>query len=65
MDKNTDSVVLVCQRCGEEFVLTGEAREFLRQRGFTDAPRWCRACFHRAKRAAKKHHYGEHTESHR
>jgi len=57
MDDPSDSVVLICQRCGEEFILTGEAREFLRKRGFTEVPRWCRACFHKAKRAEKKRHY--------
>jgi hypothetical protein len=54
MVKGTDTMILVCQKCGEEFVFTQEAQDFLRKRGFTEVPRWCRSCFHQAKRAEKR-----------
>ena len=54
MVNGSDAMILVCQNCGEEFVFTQEAKEFLRTRGYKTVPRWCRSCFHNAKRAEKR-----------
>jgi hypothetical protein len=50
-----DYRVLVCQACGEEFVLTSDAQEYMERQGRREIPRWCRTCYvemKKAKRAA-------------
>jgi hypothetical protein len=50
MAKGTACQVLVCKECGEEFVFTSDAQQFLEARGVTEPPQWCRACFVKMKR---------------
>ncbi len=59
------SRILVCTECGEEFVFTADAQEYLADRGFTNDPRKCKACHISAKRGSRagSHHAKNGAES--
>ena len=44
------SRILLCNECGEEFVFTADAQQYLADRGFTHDPRKCKACHITSKR---------------
>ncbi len=54
MVKGYDTRILICSACGEEFVLTTDAQEYMARRGRHDLPRWCRSCFTELKRTARQ-----------
>jgi hypothetical protein len=37
--------ILICVDCGEEFVFTASAQKYFAERGFTDPPKRCKACY--------------------
>lgn len=39
-----EDITLTCCDCGAEFVFTASEQEFYEEKGFTNAPRRCRAC---------------------
>jgi hypothetical protein len=50
--------VLICCECKEEFVFTVAAQEYFAERGYTEDPRRCKACYTSLKklqRDTKKH----------
>jgi hypothetical protein len=54
MVKGYDTRILVCSECGEEFVLTIDAQEYMARRGRKGLPRWCRSCFTSLKKTARQ-----------
>jgi hypothetical protein len=54
MVKGYDTRILTCSKCGEEFVLTVDAQEYMARRGRKGLPRWCRSCFTELKRDARR-----------
>ena len=52
-NKGFESRVLLCCECGEEFVFTLEAQEYFAERGYTEDPRRCKACYTRYKKAQR------------
>ena len=61
MIKDAENRVLVCRECGEEFVLTSEARKFLEERGVIELPQWCRSCFVQMKRRRRANRHRMNT----
>jgi len=54
MLKGYDTRILICSKCGEEFVLTTDAQEYMARRGRPGLPRWCRTCFTQLKKTARQ-----------
>jgi len=49
--------VLICCECGEEFVFTAAAQQYFAERGYTEDPKRCKACytqFKKSQRTAKQ-----------
>jgi len=40
----TDAI-LICVDCEEEFVFTASAQQYFAERGFTEPPKRCKACY--------------------
>ena len=51
--KGFEPRILVCCECGEEFVFTAEAQEYFVERGYTEDPRRCKACYTQFKKAQR------------
>ena len=45
--------VLVCCECGEEFVFTVAAQEYFAERGYTEDPKRCKACYTQFKKSQR------------
>ncbi len=37
--------ILICCECGEEFVFTVAAQQYFAERGYTEDPKRCKACY--------------------
>jgi len=37
--------ILICVDCHEEFVFTASAQQYFAERGFTEPPKRCKACY--------------------
>ena len=37
--------ILICVDCTEEFVFTASAQQYFAERGFTEPPKRCKACY--------------------
>lgn len=45
--------ILICVDCHEEFVFTASAQQYFAERGFTEPPKRCKACYTLVKRPGK------------
>jgi uncharacterized protein (DUF983 family) len=45
--------VLICSECGEEFVFTVKAQQYFVERGYTDDPKRCKACYTQIKKSQR------------
>jgi hypothetical protein len=45
--------VLICSECGEEFVFTVKAQQYFIERGYTDDPKRCKACYTQIKKSQR------------
>jgi len=45
--------VLICCECGEEFVFTAAAQQYFAERGYTEDPRRCKACYTQLKKSQR------------
>ena len=55
MDSDFETKILICADCREEFVFTVGAQEYFAERGYTEDPKLCKACFMQRKRDKKSH----------
>jgi hypothetical protein len=55
MDTVFETKILICADCGEEFVFTIKAQEYFAEKGYTEDPKLCKACFMKRKREKKSH----------
>ena len=54
------SKILICTVCGEEFVFTADAQQYLAEKGFMNDPKRCKSCHIKSKREhrlGKFHHH--------
>ena len=54
MDSGFETKILICGDCEEEFVFTVQAQEYFAEKGYTEDPKLCKACYMKRKRD-KKH----------
>ncbi|MEW5795750.1 MAG: zinc-ribbon domain containing protein [Candidatus Zixiibacteriota bacterium] len=45
--------VLICCECGEEFVFTAAAQQYFAERGYTEDPKRCKACYTHFKKSQR------------
>jgi hypothetical protein len=45
--------VLTCCECGEEFVFTAAAQQYFAERGYTEDPKRCKACYTHFKKSQR------------
>jgi hypothetical protein len=45
--------ILICCECKQEFVFTSEAQEYFAERGYTEDPKRCKACYTSYKKAQR------------
>ncbi|RKX22208.1 MAG: hypothetical protein DRP45_11575 [Candidatus Zixiibacteriota bacterium] len=45
--------VLICSECGEEFAFTVAAQEYFAERGYTEDPKKCKACYTQYKKTKR------------
>lgn len=45
--------VLICCECDEEFVFTAAAQEYFIERGYTEDPKRCKACYTQLKKSQR------------
>jgi len=45
--------VLICCECGEEFVFTAAAQQYFAERGYTEDPKRCKACYTQFKKSQR------------
>ncbi len=53
MVEGFQSRVLLCCECGEEFVFTVAAQEYFTERGYTEDPKRCKACYTQFKKSQR------------
>lgn len=53
MDSGFKIKVLICADCGEEFVFTVQAQQYFAEKGYTEDPKLCKACYMHRKRDKK------------
>jgi hypothetical protein len=55
MESIFETKILMCAECGEEFVFTVAAQEYFAEKGYTEDPKLCKACYMQRKRDKKMH----------
>ncbi|MCK5126531.1 MAG: zinc-ribbon domain containing protein [candidate division Zixibacteria bacterium] len=50
MSSGFDTKILLCAECKEEFVFTIQAQEYFAEKGYTEDPKLCKACYMQKKR---------------
>ena len=56
---------LLCAECNEEFVFTTAAQEYFAEKGYTEDPKLCKACYMSKKREKKnQERYEESVDEH-
>ena len=53
MESGFETKILICADCGEEFVFTVQAQEYFAEKGYTEDPKLCKACYMTRKREKK------------
>lgn len=53
MESGYETKILTCADCGEEFVFTVAAQEYFAEKGYSEDPKLCKACYMQRKRDKK------------
>ncbi len=51
------SKILICTVCGEEFVFTADAQQYLAEKGFINDPKRCKSCHIKSKQLHRQNKY--------